>query len=240
MQSWNKFTSEVKCDITKNKIERLGFTKVAMEWLTETPSSTHANDMADVITEAPLNSNVYTMICRIEGLFAEVSSSFKLYADMGKVLQLVTNQRQVGEKGDSRAQARAARFELVFQVTVEETGVTVKTIRVDDLDHIEVTISGLRTRANDLVNSALKIVKPQIASVAGMLVRSFLEERVKQSTKAFETVEEALLLRGVEVPGVFRSRPRIQQALRLAKEKSTTEVTTNEEGTVIDAGIKAE
>jgi hypothetical protein len=184
--------------------------------------------MADVITEAPVDSNTYTMICRIEGLFAEVSSSFALYADMGKVLQLVTNQRQVGEKGDSRAQARSARFELVFQVIVEETGVTVKTIRVDDLDHIEVTISGLRTRANDLVNSALKIVKPQIATVAGMLVRGFLEERVKQSTKAFETIEEALLLRGVEAPGIFRSRPRTQQAMRLAKEAATTENVTTE------------
>lgn len=211
MQSWNKLTSEVKFDITKNKIERLGFTKVALEWLTESPTTVHANDMADVITEAPINSDTYTMICRIEGLFAEVSSSFAIYADMGKVLQLVTNQRQLGEKGDSKAQARAARFELVFQVIVEEAGVTVKTIRVDDLDHIDVTISGLRTRANDLVNSALKFVKPQIATVAGSLVRNFLEQQVKQSTKAFETVEEALLLRGVEAPGIFRKRPRDQQ-----------------------------
>lgn len=212
MQSWNKLTSEVKFDITKNKIEKLGFTKVALEWHTESPPTAQANDMADLITEVPSNSDTYTMICRIEGLFAEVSSSFALYADMGKVLQLVTNQRQLGERGDSNAQARAARFELVFQVIVDETGVTVKTVRVDDLDHIDVTITGLRSRANDLVNSALKFVKPQIATVAGSLVRSFLEERVKQSTKAFETVEEALLLRGVEVPGVFRKRSKAETA----------------------------
>lgn len=173
--------------------------------------------MADLISEPPVDSNTYTMICRIEGLFAEVSSHFALYADMGKVLQLVTNQRQLGEKGNSRAQARAARFELVFQVIVEETGVTVKTVRVDDLDQIDVSITGLGTRTEGIVNSALKFVKPQIATVAGMLVRSFLEDRVKQSTKAFETVEEALLLRGVEMPGIFRSRPRAQQTSLLLK-----------------------
>jgi hypothetical protein len=191
MQSWNKLTSEVKFDITKNKIERLSFTKVALEWLTEAPAD--VPDLVGLVDDIGTNppappGSTYTMVCRIEGLVAEVSSSFALYADMGKVLQLVTNQRQLGEKGDSRAEARAARFELVFRVTVGDDGVTVKTVRVDDLDHIDVTISGLRTKANDLVNSALKFVKPQIATVAGTLLRGFLEEKVKQSTKAFETV----------------------------------------------------
>jgi len=62
-----------------------------------------------------------------------------------------------------------------------------------------------------------KTVSPHIATVISLLVKKFLETEVKKGTKTFETVEEAMLLRGVEIPGLFRKRKASDNIYNLEK-----------------------
>ena len=195
LQSWNKLTSEVKLEITGNAIQRFAFDKAILQL----NSATHLSNL-------PNNANI--MVCRLEGFHVEVTSTFALYANTSKALQFVTGLESLGEKGTSRAQVKAARMELVFSLLVDESGVGLSTLSVDDFDSVNVSIEGLRSKKDDFVNRILKVVRPQIASMASVLIKRFLETEVKRGTKAIESLEEALLVGGVEIPGLFRTRAR--------------------------------
>jgi hypothetical protein len=201
-QSWNKLTSGLKVEITNNSIHRFGFNRAVLEW---NHLPTVPPEAIDAITQ---DANV--MVCRLENFLVEMHSSFAMYANTSKALKLVTGMESLGEKGDSRAIVKASRLELVFRVTVDENGVAIATKSVDDFDSVEVSITGLRSKKDEWVNNVLKIVRPHIASVASMMVKKYLTSEVQKGGKLFETIEETLLLRGVEVPGLFRARKRTE------------------------------
>ena len=204
LQSWNKFTSEVKLEITQNTIREFAFSRAVLEWniLPHVPVEAAAAIMKE--------SNV--MLCRLHDFSVEVGSHFALYANAGKAIKLVTGMESLGERGSSKAIVKAARLELVFRVMITEAGVSVVTQSVDDFDSINVSIEGLKGKKGEWVNQVLKTVSPHIATVISHLVKKFLEAEVKKGTKMFETVEEAMLMRGVEVPGLFRARKRAETA----------------------------
>ena len=201
LQSWNKLTSEVKLEITGNAIRRFAFDKAVLQL----NSATHLKSLSDQ------QANI--LVCRLEGFSVEVESNFALYANTSKALQFVTGLESLGEKGKSSARVKAARMELVFSLLVDESGVGLSTINVDDFDSVEVSIEGLRSKKDDFVNRVLKVVRPQIASMASVLVKRFLETEVKRGTKAIEGLEETLLVSGVEIPGLFRARARPEALL---------------------------
>lgn len=202
LQSWNKFTSEMKLEITKNAIRQITFSRAVLEWniLPHVPPQA-----AEAITQ---ESNV--MLCRLQDFTVEVGSHFALYANTGKAIKLVTGMETFGERGGSRATVKAAKLELVFRVSIDNEGVKVVTQTVGDFDSVNVAIEGLKGKKGEVVNQVLKFVSPHIATVVSALVKRFLEAEVKKGTKLFETVEEAMLMRGVEVPGLFRAHKRTE------------------------------
>ena len=209
LQSWNKFTSGVKLEITQNTIKEFAFGKAVLEWnvLPHVPL-----EAAAAITK---ESNV--MLCRLHDFSVEVSSHFALYASAGKAVKLVTGMETLGERGSSKAIVKAAKLELVFRVSIDDEGVKVVTQSVDDFDSVNVSIDGLKGKKGEWVNQVLKTVSPHIATVISLLVKKFLETEVKKGTKTFETVEEAMLLRGVEIPGLFRKRKASDNIYNLEK-----------------------
>lgn len=202
-QSWNKLTSEVKLEITQNTIKQFAFSRAILEWniLPNVPFQA-----AEAITK---DSNV--MLCRLHDFSVDVSSHYALYANAGKAIKLVTGVESLGERGASRASVKAAKLELVFRVSIDSEGVKVVTQSLDDFDSVNVVIEGIKGKKGDWVNAVLKTVSPHIATVVSHLVKKFLEAEVKKGTKLFETVEEAMLLRGVEIPGLFRASKRAEE-----------------------------
>jgi len=160
-------------------------------------------------------SNV--MLCRLHDFSVEVSSHFALYASAGKAVKLVTGMETLGERGSSKAIVKAAKLELVFRMSIDDEGVKVVTQSVDDFDSVNVSIDGLKGKKGEWVNQVFKTVSPHIATVISLLVKKFLETEVKKGTKTFETVEEAMLLRGVEIPGLFRKRKASDNIYNLEK-----------------------
>lgn len=197
LQSWNKLTSEAKFDITEMFIRRLGFDKALLEWNTAILTERFRRDDS--------HAHEHIMECRLENFQTIMAASFRLYANMGKPLQLVTGLQSYGEGGKSRTLVRAARLSLVFAVGIDEGGVSIRTLHIDDFDSIDVTIEGLKGKRDDLVNQMLKFLKGQIANVASRTVKQLLEREVKRGTGAFEKIEQTLLDQGVEVPGLFRA-----------------------------------
>lgn len=208
LQSWNMLTSEVKLEITQNIIRKLSFEKAVLE-VNAAPS----------LAELPMElAEASVLVCRLEEFRTEVSSHFALYADTSKALKFVTGMSTLGEHGTSKAVVVARRLELVFALFVKETGVTVQPLRTDDFDRIDISIEGLRSKRDDFVNGILKVVRPQMSAFISVMIKRFLEAEVKKGTDGIEKVEEALLVSGIEVPGLFRLRPRLAEHSAQQKE----------------------
>lgn len=196
LQSWNKLTSEVKLDIKDMYIKRLAFEKAGMDW----------NSPSLAVYREQAGPEAHIMACSLNNFTTLVSTAVRLYANTSKPLKLITGMDSFGDGGTARAIVRAASFSLVFAVDISPEGITLRTLHLDEFDSVDVTIEGLKSKRDDLVNKFLKFIKGQIASAATAAIKQLLEKEVKRSTAAIESLESSLLAQGVEIPGLFRTK----------------------------------